>query len=594
MPSLKVHAGPNQGQVFPLRGGETLGRDETNAIQIAAPEISRRHMSFAVERGEIVLADLDSANGTFVNGARVTKHRLADGDVIVVNTVELRYSRSDAPAPRGAAAANPKKGSARVWGAAVRMEPPTHRLPPGVSHEPVFHDDKSEGDYSLDASQTFIATDLRLAPKDLVPLLQKRLQLMFEVSQALAATRDRDELLSKIVDKLFEVFPQAARGFILVGTSLKALEVAAVRTRKQQAGRSVSVSRTIARKVYEEKKAILSHNAAQDDRFAGARSIVNLEISAFIVAPLLFREDCYGLIQLESDDLKSRFSPDDLNLLAGLAASAAVFLKNMKLIESIEKEIKERETIQSELRFAHRIQAGLLPKADPEIAGLEVSGRMKTAKEVGGDIYDYIVPPSSSGASELTVAIGDVSGKGAGAGLVMVMARSILHSLTKTSAMDPKAVAIETNRLLKPDLKPGMFLSLILARFDSKRGKVRLAGCGHERPLVFRARTGKVEKIDLGGLVLGVVADNSKNVAEAEISLDPGDQILFYTDGVPEALDASGKQYTLEHLEKVLAEKGRMPPASLIQAIEDDVARHAHGAEQHDDITIIAARRRLG
>src|SRR2546421_1958336 len=171
----------------------------------------------------------------------------------------------------------------------------------------------------------------------------------------------------------------------------------------------------------------------------------------------------------------------------------------------------------------------------------------------------------------------------------MVMARSIVRSLASFRDVDPKAVCIETNRILSQDLKAGMFMSLQLARIDARTGRLALAGCGHERPLVHRA-SGKVEKVELGGLVLGVLPDNSEHVALASIALEPGDSLLLYTDGVTEAMDPEGRLYGLSRLEGILLAHGHLAPVELLHAIEADVSRHAKGAEQHDDITLIALR----
>jgi sigma-B regulation protein RsbU (phosphoserine phosphatase) len=172
------------------------------------------------------------------------------------------------------------------------------------------------------------------------------------------------------------------------------------------------------------------------------------------------------------------------------------------------------------------------------------------------------------------------------------MARSILHTLLEARSQDLVSVTVETNRLLKKDLKPGMFLSLLIAWCDSRTQTLKLAGCGHERPLVYRARSRCIERIELGGTVLGVVADNSKQVAEREVALEPGDQVLLYTDGVTEAQDAAAKPYTLARLEQAFVAHGEMPPAKLLEAIEQDVLGHSRGCEQHDDVTLIALRRR--
>jgi serine phosphatase RsbU (regulator of sigma subunit) len=586
--SVRFLNGPNQDQSYAVRGGEVVGRDASSAIHVPVPGVSRHHFRFSLEDGGFWATDLSSVNGTWVNKKKVARARLAEGDTITINGIDMVFTLADAPArvatPRPAdLAPRPTRRSQKVTD-----EVPIPKLSDSAI---VLNDSKAMAEFQLDASAVHPSTAALRQGKDhkaQVEALQERLHLVFEVSQALGAARERDELFGKIMDKLFEVFPQAGRGFILVGPAVASLEPAIVRHRDAIAKtEEISISRTIATKVFEEKHAILSADASQD--FGGAQSIASFEIRSLMVAPLVVRGEVLGFIQLDTKKIAKKFTPDDLNLLLGIASSAAIFLKNLKLFEDVAREVKEREAIQSELRVASRIQAALLPRKLPEIHGLEVSARMKTAKEVGGDYYDVIELPTSP--PSMMVAIGDVSGKGVPAGLIMVMARTILRSLA--GSLSPRAAAVETNRILKPDLKPGMFLSLLLVRAGAG-GVLELAGCGHERPLVYRAATKKVERFELGGTVLGVVADNSKHVAEAKVVLAPGDQLLLYTDGVPEAMDRSEKQYTMDRLEATLATHGARSPADLIHSIEEDIGRHVGHAEQHDDITMIAVRRKPG
>jgi serine phosphatase RsbU (regulator of sigma subunit) len=586
MPSLLVMNGTQKDAVFGLVGGETLGRDQANTIVLTAPGVSRKHLQFVREGTSLWLVDLGSANGTHVNGSRVMKHKLAEGDVIALSSVSLKFHAVDADE---AAPSRSKLGR--------RPAPPTEPLDTGRARQ-ILLGEMTEAkapasDYTLDARVSFTATSLGLSDKAQIASLQKRLELLFEIQQALAAVKDLDELLGKMMDKLFQVFPQTHRGLVLLGPTVDELDPAIVRFRNSRASETgPTISRTIAHEVFEQRKAILAHDAEHDVRFAASHSLVDMHIRSFIVAPLLFRDEVFGFIQLDTDENRKGFTPDDLNVLAGLASSAALFLKSVRLFETVARDVKEREAIHSELRVASRIQAGLLPKSDPEHPRFEVSGRMHTAKEVGGDYYDYLhATLGESSPPELFLVIGDVSGKGVPAGLVMVMARSILRSLVARGVVEPKALAIETNRLLIQDVKPGMFLSLLIGRCDGDT--LRFAGCGHDRPLVYREKSRRVERVDLGGLVLGIVPDNSTNVAEAEVKLEPGDQVLLFTDGVPEAMDPEGKQYTIERLEALLATRGALAPAELLNAIEADVAQHVRGAEAHDDITLIAVRRKV-
>lgn len=402
MPSVKILNGPNRDQVFQLRGGELVGRDPGNAIQVFAPGVSRRHFQFSVENGQVFVTDLGSSNGTYVNNNRITKHLLIENDTITVGGINLRYSRgdgsnipSDPPPPMpmpGPGAATPVGPPSRRLsfsqeevpvGAFGSMPGPTPAVgpesPSASASQVVLKDDPQEEggaeDYSLDASIVFQAADPKLPQKDQVSALQKRLQLMFEISQALGAITARDELLGKIMDKLFEIFPQADRGFIIVGENVENLQPAVVRNKKAGSDAEVQISRTIARKVYNEKQAILSQNAMEDDRFTGGLSILNFRILSMMVAPLLYRNEVFGFIHLDTQDRVKKFTPDDLNLLAGISSNAAIFMKNLNLFDQIKKETEARANLQ---RYF-----------SPELAKKMVSGEIDL--KLGGTIANGTV-----------------------------------------------------------------------------------------------------------------------------------------------------------------------------------------------------------
>ena len=397
MPSVRIINGPNRDQVYPLKGGECVGRDPANAIQVVAAGVSRRHFQFEAENGQFFVTDLNSSNGTYVNTIRVGKHPLVENDQITVGGITLVYSKSDTGAvlaspqttvPVVAPPTSPMIPAAPIGPPSRRLSFSSEDVPAGViggqglklAAQPalreavVLKDDSAQEtsaeDYSLDASVVFTTANEKLPQKDQVASLQKRLRLMFEISQALGATKDRDELLGKIMEYLFEIFPQADRGFILIGDSVDKLEPAVVRHRKQATSNEVQISRTIARKVYGEKQAILSQNAMEDDRFSGGLSILNFRILSMMVAPLLYREEVFGFIHLDTQDRVKKFTPDDLNLLAGLAVNAAIFLKNLKLFENVAKEERARATL--ERYFS------------PEVAKKLVSNELDL--KLGGDI----------------------------------------------------------------------------------------------------------------------------------------------------------------------------------------------------------------
>ncbi|MCA8922447.1 MAG: FHA domain-containing protein, partial [Planctomycetes bacterium] len=338
MPSVRILNGDASNRTFRITGGEQVGRDPTNAIQVQDPGVSRRHFQFRVEGAQVWLEDLGSSNGTYVNNQRIDRHLLRERDLISVGGIQIQYSVSDhAPLNTSSSSDEISLGS---FGRDSNLAHPG-AAPAAEDQSVVLKDDVEEEeapeDYSMDASIVFDPSMLTKGienPDARAEALQKRLGIMFSIAQALGAVRTLEELCEKIMDELFTVFPQADRGFILIGDTFEALEPIVIRNRDKNAAGKIQMSRSIARKVFAEKQAILSQNAMEDDRFAGGASILNFRILSLASAPMVFQDETYGLFHLDTQDRQRKFTPDDLNLMVGIAAQAATFIKNHKQAEA--------------------------------------------------------------------------------------------------------------------------------------------------------------------------------------------------------------------------------------------------------------------
>jgi serine phosphatase RsbU (regulator of sigma subunit) len=410
------------------------------------------------------------------------------------------------------------------------------------------------------------------------------LLILQEINKELNSETELAPLLERIMDTAIHLI-RADRGFLILVRDQQ-LEFKVARNIDYGVVQSpeFKISSSVIRRVVKTGEPILTSNAQFDLR--DLKSIAALDLRSLLCVPLRAKGRVVGTLYLDSQSQRGQFDDEGRDLLMAFADQAAIAIENARLL----REAKDKESILSELRVASRIQLALLPRDEPEVPGIEISGRMRTAQQVGGDYFDYIWGPTVHDTRNLYLAIGDVSGKGVPAGLVMVMARSVLRSLVGRGGL-PRAVLRETNAILKQDLKPGMFMSLLLAYLDVATGRLLLAGCGHERPLVYRAAERRVEKVDTGGLVLGVVPDIGPYIEEQRLALGPGDQILFYTDGVTEAVDPASAQFGIDRLAALLAEHGHLSPRDLIATVLTALDAHARGAEQHDDITLIAVRR---
>lgn len=262
---------------------------------------------------------------------------------------------------------------------------------------------------------------------------------------------------------------------------------------------------------------------------------------------------------------------------------AHFFNEVTKSIEKITVDIKEGRRMMGELEIAAELQKEILPKESPEVSGLDIVAKNRPAVELGGDNFDFI----KSGKNTF-IYVGDVTGHGVPAALVMTMANSLIHSFVDIydNAYD---VVVNTNKQLKTRIKSTMFMTMLMLRWDEINQKMTYVGCGHEHLLVYRAKTGKCDSISSGGIALGMVPDNSKLIKEQELNLEVGDVMVLYTDGLTEGRNMAGEMYTLGRLiaavERFAPEYG---PDGIVNHVAIDYSRFVEDHVQDDDVTLIA------
>jgi phosphoserine phosphatase RsbU/P len=247
----------------------------------------------------------------------------------------------------------------------------------------------------------------------------------------------------------------------------------------------------------------------------------------------------------------------------------------------------ERDGLDSELAIARRIQLSLLP-ACPVAPGWTFDAKYLPAREVGGDFYDFLY--HARGEGRLEFVIGDVTGKGIPAALMMAHSRAVLRSEAH-HAGGPADVLMRANRILTEDRLASLFLSGLYARVDLDSGVVTYANAGHDRPLLIRRDGAKHVELDAPGVILG--AFRSIELADCMVQLQPGDTLVFYTDGVTEARDGDGRLFGDERLAEA-ARSGAVEgdAQGVSRAILDAVADFAGDAAQSDDLTLVVVQRR--
>jgi sigma-B regulation protein RsbU (phosphoserine phosphatase) len=522
-----------------------LGRAPECQIQLDSNMVSRRHAQVTQDKGSYFVEDLGSGNGTFVNGKRINERTLLrSSDRLKLGPILLRFESGTEP--RTATAASETTAGVEISG--------------DVSATIVDSADNTSG-FGL----------LQVQP-------EAKLRAVIDIARGLAGTVDLQKIIPLILDTLFTIFPQADRGCILLQDAETGNMVpVAQKHRKPDADETVKLSRTILNKVLSERTGILSADATSDSRFEAAASISSLTIRSMMCVPLLGLDGAaMGVINLDTQNVLSRFTKDDLDLLLAVAGQAALSYESARLLTSHMEKLKQ----DSEMAIARNVQHALLPKTLPQASGYDFFASYDSALAVGGDYYDAMLLDDG----KVCLSFGDVAGKGVPASLVMSRISSVVRSTLKY--VDDVGVAVGAiNNHMCSSAVEGRFVTYILAVVDTQAHELQLTIAGHMSPMIRKA-DGTIEEFDEEsvGIPVGVIEDYPYDVLSRRIA--PGETVLFYTDGVSEAMNAKSELYGDKRVRDFLR-KSTGSAAEIGKALLDDVRTHANGRAQNDDITIM-------
>ncbi len=478
-----------------------MGRHPECDIVLDAAAVSRQHAQILTEGENYFVEDLHSRNGTFVNGKLVQgKRLLADGDRLKICDLLFTFYRSPptdelrraalltAAGPAGLMTIDSSVGSdgASLSGSGA----------PALDGAPRFGDLSLVGPGDLFEEGEGVGNSTIMSKVDVAPRRsgaqaianpEMKLRAMIEIAQNLARAVTLDEVLPKLLDSLFKIFLQADRGFILLRTSPGGpLVPKAIKYRRADMEDRVRISRTIVNQAMETKEAILSADAASDQRFESSQSIADLRIRSVMCAPLIDNEGhALGVIQIDTLDQRHRFQKDDLDVLASIAAQAGIAIDNAQMHETALK----RKSLELELELAHKVQRGLLPAAPPRMADYHFFDFYEPANQVGGDYYDYIELSDN----RLAVVLGDVSGKGVSAALLMA---KLSGEVRFCLASEPTAAGA-MNRINAAFCRSGWddrFVTFILVVVDPVKHEVTVVNAGHMAPLLRHGGPGRRDR----------------------------------------------------------------------------------------------------
>ena len=536
----------------------TIGRSARNDLCIPDPFASRVHAEVRHEGDEYVLQDLGSANGTLYNGSVVeVPIHLTRGGRIQIGETEIFFN--DAQFPLSSGATMITDNSSSVPEATISLAS-TGRTTSGLLE--AIEDARTQSD---ETSRVTRQSDL--------------LALISKISVALLDTATLNETLDQIVSMVFQAVP-ADRSMIMMrdekNPDLK-VAVARLRDRAGEVG-EIRISRSVIDEVVTNGKSVLTSDAQADPRFMGG-TVMLQGVRSVLAVPLGVGEKVFGIVYADSPLAEGRFTEDHLKVLTTLASVAAIRVQNARLME----QQMERVRLERELQVASEIQQRFQPASAPIVTGYELQGISFPCYEIGGDYYDFIQRDNG----KLIVALGDVSGKGPAAALLMSSLHAAVHAHSDTHDSLAKMIGA-VNRYLVDSTPANRFVTLFYAELDPKEGSLAFLNAGHNPPLIVHAG-GTMEQLAAGGLPLGIMAN--ADFREGKTRLHPGDVLVIYSDGVSEAVNPKGEEFGPTRLYETVARNLDASAAGIRDRIESALTKFCQGTPAADDITLVICKR---
>ncbi len=555
MAHLVVQEGERKGEKIPLSRVTCIGRGTDMDVRLDDLTVSKRHARILRnEKGHYVLEDLASSNGTFLNGRQITTKQLSEEDEIAIGATSFVFHR---PEEESVEMAVPEQGLLEV----SKEDTTTTKVRTSVdaSYEPSRH---------VTIGETTVEELSRA---------NYRLMTLLEIGKSIGTALDEDELLARILDRLFEIFPETNRGFII----LRDPETGRLTPRKRRIKRGritederLEVSETILEYVLEHKQGVLLDDTREDERLPTSQSMLDFQMRSVMCAPLKYEDEVLGFIQLDTDRIATNYDEEGLTLLVGIANQCALTIANARL----HQQLVRRERLDQDLKNARRIQNSFLPQSPPEVDGYTFEDAYSTALEVGGDFYDFVELPGG----RVVIVVGDVSGKGITAALMMAKMASNVRFFGTTQP-GPSALLERLNEVALTS-ETDMFVTVLIIYLDHRNHSLRLSNAGHCYPLLRKA-SGEVQRIEGGnGFPVGIMEE--AEFPEVALDIEPRDVLCLFTDGIVEAMNEQKEQFGYKNLCRHVGETGP-EPREVVRGVQKAIRDFVGMAPQSDDLTLV-------
>lgn len=544
---IKLDIRPADGDRFevPIENDSVvIGRSNSADVSIADRFLSRHHARLYRDGDDWLVEDLGSRNGTLVNGARISEPTVVGpGDVIGISAsiVEVGSTAARRTEPVDSGTRTILRPAAAILG---------------------------ESKQAMSRPDSVGPEALRRAAD--------QLRVLVDIHQALADAMTIEDLLEGVLDRVFvHLRPQHGAIFLLRDGEL----VRAASRSMEATADEFPESQSLAGEVIGKRLAAVVYDTTTDARFLEAKSLIGAGVRSLVAAPLLTRDRALGMIVLSTSLVEREFREPDMELLVVVASAIGLRMRNIALAE----EAAERQRFERDVALARRIQVTFLPPETPQIPGVEIYGGNIPSRGVSGDYYQ-VVERKDHG--DLAVIIADVSGKGIAASLLTGYVDALCLAYLG-EGHPPEEVFNRVSPQMNAKTPPESFATAFLGLIEPT-GRVVFASAGHD-PVALIRSSGEIDWLMPTGMPLGLMPNATYTATEA--SLEPGDTMVLYTDGITEAANPEEEEFGRERLGECCVEHRTLPVDDLAHAIYDSVEAFARGVPYHDDRTLVILRR---
>jgi len=418
-----------------------------------------------------------------------------------------------------------------------------------------------------------------------------KLRLLLDITKKISRSLDIDEVLNLVMDTLDSLLPYDAAGIYLVEQSdirshagasatgdnmLSAFRTTAVRGYDidELTELHLKVGEGLLGHVAQTGAPVIVPDVRLDERYLNARR----ETRSEMIAPIISNDEVIGVFDLESDELNA-YTQDDLQVLLLLASQVAIIIEKARLHE----QLIEKKRLEAQLEVARQVQLELLPARQPQLEGFDISAYNFSTEEVSGDYYDFYQIYDD----HLGIVIADVSGKGVPAALLMAFLRASLRAAIHIGYA-PNISLAKINYLLWESIKNNQFVTAFYGVLDTTNKTLAYANAGHNPPLLIDATGGDAQFIERGGLPLGMFRDS--RYYEYYLSIEAGQTLVLYTDGLTEAEGADGVEYGRERLAAKVREGLHLSAEDIIKFLYEDILEWTQGRGSGDDVTMVIVK----